>query len=160
LVPPPTVFLPFSALSRVAPLREDVKSSVDWEFFTRLARRGSFGYISAPLLKYRISETQISSTKVNAVRVTSNIMKIFEEITLHNSDVTTADVERYRETLSDMQLNVADALCESNSQQAKWLLEQSISNHRLNFARFKVAVKIYAPQMLVDGFRLFRGMFN
>jgi glycosyltransferase involved in cell wall biosynthesis len=159
-VHPPTALFKISALLGLEPLREDVKSSVDWEFFTRLARQGSFGYISAPLLKYRLSETQISSTKVNPIKVTSNIMRIFEEIAHHNSDVITANVERYRVTLSEMQLDVADALCDSDNQQAKWLLEQSISNNRLNFACFKVAIKIHTPQFFIDIFRIFKGIFS
>ncbi len=59
-VHPPTIMLRRRDLEAIGPLDESLSSGCDYDFILRASRRGVFGYIDMPLLRYRISPAQMS----------------------------------------------------------------------------------------------------
>ena len=64
---PPTALFRKAVFEAVGEQRTDLVNATDYEYFLRIARRYSVGYVDAPLLRYRISATQ-SSAPANYVR--------------------------------------------------------------------------------------------
>lgn len=62
VVHPPTTMIRASALVQAGPFDIGLRYSCDYDLFCRLAALGRFAYVDAPLLRYRISPTQMSST--------------------------------------------------------------------------------------------------
>jgi glycosyltransferase involved in cell wall biosynthesis len=63
-VHPPTVMFRRSSLSSAGECDPALRYSSDYEFFLRLARLGSFALLEAPLLRYRLSASQMSRAAV------------------------------------------------------------------------------------------------
>jgi glycosyltransferase involved in cell wall biosynthesis len=63
-VHPPTVMFRRSALPSAGECDPGLRYSSDYEFFLRLSRLGSFALLEAPLLRYRLSESQMSRAAV------------------------------------------------------------------------------------------------
>jgi glycosyltransferase involved in cell wall biosynthesis len=63
-VHPPTVMFRRSALPSAGDCDTALRYSSDYDFFLRLSRLGSFALIEAPLLRYRLSESQMSRAAV------------------------------------------------------------------------------------------------
>jgi glycosyltransferase involved in cell wall biosynthesis len=59
-VHPPTVMVRRDAFARAGLLDRDLRVGCDYDMFIRLARLGPFAYIDAPLLRYRVSDAQMS----------------------------------------------------------------------------------------------------
>ena len=65
-VHPPTVMFRRSALPSAGDCDTALRYSSDYDFFLRLSRLGSFALLEAPLLRYRLSESQMSRAAVGA----------------------------------------------------------------------------------------------
>lgn len=63
-VHPPTVMFRRSALASAGECDTSLRYSSDYEFFLKLARLGAFALLEAPLLRYRLSESQMSKAAV------------------------------------------------------------------------------------------------
>lgn len=63
-VHPPTVMFRRSLLTAAGECDASLRYSSDYDFFIRLSRLGEFAFIDAPLLRYRLSETQMSKAAV------------------------------------------------------------------------------------------------
>lgn len=61
-VHPPTTMIRASALAAAGPFDVGLRYSCDYDAFCRIAAQGRFAYVETPLLRYRISPTQMSST--------------------------------------------------------------------------------------------------
>lgn len=63
-VHPPTVMFRRSALRSAGQCDTGLRYSSDYDFFLRLARTGAFALLEAPLLRYRLSESQMSKAAI------------------------------------------------------------------------------------------------
>jgi glycosyltransferase involved in cell wall biosynthesis len=59
-VHPPTVMVRRAAFERAGAFDESIRVSCDYDMVVRIARTGRVAHIDAPLLRYRLSETQVS----------------------------------------------------------------------------------------------------
>lgn len=60
-VHPPTVLFRRSVIERAGLFLREAQSNCDWDWLVKAAKVGDFGFISRPLLQYRISGSQMSS---------------------------------------------------------------------------------------------------
>lgn len=68
-VHPPTVMVRRETMLRAGRFDEGLRYTSDCEYLMRLARLGAFGYVDAPLLRYRLSASQMSRANQVAVRL-------------------------------------------------------------------------------------------
>jgi glycosyltransferase involved in cell wall biosynthesis len=59
---PPVAMVRRSATERIGPLNGDFRASEDWLYFVELSRYGNVAFIDEPLLQYRSSPTQMTSS--------------------------------------------------------------------------------------------------
>jgi hypothetical protein len=64
-VHPPTAMFRRSAQQAIGDCDTSLRFSSDYEFFIRLSRLGEFAMIEAPLLRYRISDSQMTNAAVS-----------------------------------------------------------------------------------------------
>jgi glycosyltransferase involved in cell wall biosynthesis len=63
VVHPPTCMFRRGLFTAVGGFDESIRNMCDWDWLVRASRYGAFGYIEASLLRYRLSETQLSGSK-------------------------------------------------------------------------------------------------
>ncbi|MHB1669304.1 MAG: glycosyltransferase family 2 protein [Thiomonas sp.] len=140
---PPMVMFRRHALTLAGGSDAAVRIACEWEWFVRVARAGAVAYLDLPLLRYRRSVSQISSSvamSLDSLRVTHKI---------HEPDSTLRT--RYPATVSRQlggphRLQAAYALSETEPWQALKLVVASVFAYRvLRMLTFRMFVKIIMP---------------
>lgn len=86
-VHPPTVMTTRAALLRAGPFDESLRYSSDYDLILRLARLGPFGFIDAPLLRYRRTPQQMSgSTSYGHMQLET--LRILDKVAAANADAS------------------------------------------------------------------------
>ncbi|MEX8518398.1 MAG: glycosyltransferase family 2 protein [Leptothrix sp. (in: b-proteobacteria)] len=155
-VHPPTIMLRRSVLESVGMFEIEARSMCDWDWIVRVARSGQIGYIDRPLLRYRLSETQMSSGR-HRVRAQLDIVHVAERILQRDSDLCQSEPTRYRQELGDHCLNAADALADTQPLQAlRWLAYAAMRYGVVSASTGRVMVKSLLPSWLLNGVRHLR----
>jgi glycosyltransferase involved in cell wall biosynthesis len=77
-VHPPTTMMRRAAVEIIEPLDSRLAGAGDWEFFTRLSRQGQFAHLDKPLLRYRLSSSQMSGPR-NALRNVVGEIRVLDQ---------------------------------------------------------------------------------
>lgn len=76
---PPTVMIRKEACLKAGPLKNNIPTQEDWEYFFRISQYGAIAWLDSPLLLYRLHSQQMSST-ANAVKNATGIVRVFEDM--------------------------------------------------------------------------------
>lgn len=146
-VHPPTVMFRSSALETAGAFDETLRYDCDWEWMVRAARNGAFVYIDRPMLDYRLSETQMSSSPRRAVDTLRAATKIWHA----DPDLMSKERARMRATLGEISLEAAYALSERQRLDAAKMLVRSAWTYGLiKSTTVKTAVRILMPLTLLE----------
>jgi glycosyltransferase involved in cell wall biosynthesis len=149
---PPTVMLRKSAFEMVGFLAEKFQTSSDWEYFIRFAKQLNFGYIDAPLLKYRCHENQLSGAK-HYKKQSLDDLNVIQETLENNPEIKTKFKEKLEHRLSRSYLFVASAFAESDKLCAASYLIKSIKMKPFNKRNILVCLELLLPAFIKNPLR-------
>lgn len=144
---PPTVLFRKSVFEKVGPQSEYLVNATDYEYLTRIAQDFDVGFINAPLLRYRISDSQSSSPKNFAKNTRYNEMAIRHM--LANFLLSDAQQTQLRKRLSEMRLALARHLAEGDKLVALRYFIMSQARHFPTTKSLIVFLKILTPSALI-----------
>lgn len=127
-----------------------IRIACEWDWLVRVTRVGKVGYIDLPLLAYRRSPTQVSSSpgmNLDSLRVARLI---------HQRDprLSSQDPSAVRRQLGNLELQAAYALAPTRRAQALSLLASSVLRHRVvNSVSLRSLLRIALPMRVLLGVR-------
>jgi glycosyltransferase involved in cell wall biosynthesis len=154
-VHPPTVMFRRSALASAGECDTTLRYSSDYEFLLRLSRLGSFALLEAPLLRYRLSGSQLSKASTTGAMQLETIAILDglrrDDPALH---------ERYREVFSrrcaELYLSAAEAVAATDRRTALSLLGRGLRQQPAVLRALPVCAKIMLPQAVWPALRRMR----
>lgn len=155
-VHPPTIMFRRTLLDEVGEFDPTIGSMCDWDWIVRVARVGEIGFIERPLLRYRLSEIQMSSARHRA-RAQPDILRVAERLLQRDPQLYRQERRHFDHALGRMCLNAADALVELDPARARSLLwRAALRYHVLGPETWRVALKSVLPQGVVERLRTLR----
>jgi hypothetical protein len=148
-VHPPTVLFHRRALEAVGMFDESLPFNGDWECFVRMSRSGPFVHIDRALLAYRLSETQMSSSRGNGGAGDLELVRAARKVWDTDPDLLATEPEKIRRHRGEFYLNAAYALAERRKPHAARMLAGSIRCGLLDATTFVTALKLVLPQVLL-----------
>ena len=144
---PPTVVFRRCIFEDVGPQTEYLVNATDYEYLTRISQKHEVGFIDAPLLRYRISDTQSSSPANFAKNTRYNEMAIRHM--LANFMLSDAQRAQLSTRLSQMRMALARHLAEGNKLVALKYFFMSQAGHLPTLNSLIVFAKILTPSVLI-----------
>ena len=146
-VHPPTVMFRRSLLAEAGYFDQDVKIMCEWEWLVRVARVGAIGFIDRPLLNYRLSPSQVSSSEDAAL----DTVQVARRICERDPSLRRKRPEGYRMLFGGLYAVAADSRAEKHPLEALSLLATSVLRYR-TFTRQtpRTLLKLLAPAPLLE----------
>jgi GT2 family glycosyltransferase len=150
---PPTVMFRRDALQRAGMFDTEIKIVCEWEWFVRVARVGPVAHLDLPLLDYRRSPTQISSSPRTALDSLSVAKKIYDRERKPGQRRNPSSLRH----LGALSLSAADMLAEIQPEAAFGLLASSVFvYHTFKGQTLRTLFKIIMPSGLLNVLRSVR----
>lgn len=147
-VHPPTVMVRRSALDEAGLFDEMLRFNSDYDLIVRIARTGPFAFIDAPLLRYRVSSTQMSHAGA-AGRIPLETIAILEKVRVHDPETYWKFRSLFRLRKAELLILAAEGMAASNRPKAFWLLVKGLGSG----PRFHGFIRALA-YIMVPGFAL------
>ena len=129
-----------------------VRIACEWEWLVRVARAGPRAYLNIPLLRYRRSDSQISSSP----HMTLDSLRVARKIYARDPALRAWQPTAVIRQLGSLHLQAAYALAETEPWHATRLLASSVLVYRTASAlTFRTIVKIVMPGKILS---LMRGL--
>ncbi len=146
-VHPPTVLFRRSVLDVVGLFDPAIRSNGDWNWLVKVARVGAVGFIDRPLLRYRLSSTQISSSD----RALTDALQVAHLICARDPGLSERAPARFRERFGNLYASAANARVETSRVEALRLLATSVFRYRTWSGRApRILFKALAPPSLLS----------
>ena len=140
-------------MQRAGMFDPEIKIVCEWEWFVRVARAGPVAHLDIPLLDYRRSPTQISSSPRTALDSLSVAKKIYAR----DSHPGQRRDRRSLRHLGALSLSAADVLAELQPEAAFGLLASSVFvYHTFRGQTLRTLFKIMLPSGLLNLLRRVR----
>lgn len=153
-VHPPTVMVRRQAFDDVGFFDETIRYSSDYDLIIRIARTGPFAFIDTSLLRYRISETQMSH--VAGDKVALETVRILEKVRAADPGIYSRHPELFQQRFAESFILAAEMLGQSDRPQALRLLLRGLKYRLLLSRAFPVLVKLTLPHYVLDAIRRLR----
>jgi glycosyltransferase involved in cell wall biosynthesis len=108
-VHPPTVMALRAAMDRAGVFDEKLRYSSDYDLILRLAREGPFGFIDAPLLRYRRSDQQMSGATSHG-HMQLETVRILDKVASARPDASPALMRLIKRRKSESLVSAASTL--------------------------------------------------
>lgn len=155
---PPTLMFRRDLLEQIGSFDPDARSMCDWDWIARAARIGAVAYVDHPLIRYRLSAGQMSSSRHRA-RAALDTLLVAERICRRDEALYLADLSEFLHDMGYFCLDAADALAESDRRLAGLLLGRSVTHfRRLEGRTARVLGKILTPGWVLRAMRERRGI--
>jgi glycosyltransferase involved in cell wall biosynthesis len=133
------------------------RSMCDWDWLIRLSRSGQVGYIDAPLLRYRVSDTQLSSERYRARRY-ADTLQVIQRTISRDPDIYLRHKRQFDQKIGSYYADCADAASTEDGYAAlKWLLKSILQYRYLSKGQIRVLVKALMPIWMIGWVRDVRG---
>lgn len=127
---PPTVMFRREVLAQVPDFDVQAGLMCDWDWLVRAARTGPFAFVHRSLLRYRRSETQVSSPRFHA-RSANDAMRISQRIQRDDPGLFRRRRDQFRASLGQMCLNASEVNVATDRRLATSLLLRSVLRYRM-----------------------------
>ena len=155
-VHPPTIMVRRSVLETVGMFDVQARSMCDWDWIVQVARAGQIGYIDRPLLRYRVSDAQMSSIR-HRVRAQLDIVHVAKRIVQRDPALLEHDPAQYRREIGEHCISAADALVDTEPQKAlRWLAHAALRYGTVTPQTWRVVLKSLLPTQLLGRLRRWR----
>ena len=146
-VHPPTVLFRRDVLTEVGCFDPEIKIMCEWDWLVRVAHDGAIGFIDRPLLRYRLSASQVSSSE-DAV---SDSLRVAQHICERDPTLQERQPERFRRFFGGLYSDAADARAERHPLEALSLLLTSIMQyHTVTWQTPRTVLKLLLPVPVLD----------
>ena len=143
---PPTVLFRRSILDECGLVDEDIINCCDSEWFVRMSRIGKIGFIACPLIKYRLSEHQMSGS-LNYPQISMDMVYVMEKVLKADPGLFLRNRKLFRQYLGQNYLGAADALVDDQPLAAVTKLIKSVTCGIIRTQSLKVLVKAFTPNV-------------
>lgn len=157
-VHPPTVMFRAETLRTAGMFDETIRYNSDWECFVRMSRLGAVVHLARPLLAYRLSDSQMSSSRGNRGRGALDLVHASAKIWRSDPDLQLRDAARMRSCQREFYSNAARALVADDKLMAAKMLAASVWCGSVNRDAVSTAIKLLLPQWLIGLVRRKRQM--
>lgn len=155
---PPTLMFRRNLLEQIGSFDPEARSMCDWDWIVRAASAGSVAYVDHPMIDYRLSAGQMSSSRHRA-RAALDTLLVAERICRRDEALYLADLSEFRRDMGYFCLDAADALADSDRRLAGHLLSRSVTHfRRLEGRTARVLAKILTPGWVLRTMRERRGI--
>lgn len=147
-VHPPTVMFRREVLAQAGLFEPGARTMCDWDWLVKVAHVGAVGFIDRPLLRYRLSATQMSSTNRAQSRLDS--LHVTHRICGRDPALQTHQPEAFRKLFGEMYADAADARASEHRAEALSFLAKSVLRHRtVTHQTARTLLKILMPTPLL-----------
>lgn len=147
-VHPPTVMFRHAIADQVGEFNEQFRYVCDWDWLTRASRLGKIGFIERPLLRYRLSASQLSG-RGNQAREMLEVIQVYERLQETNPELYRRRAAEFRHRIGSCYLSAASAYAENQPGKSLATLRTSIRYAGIRLATIKVLIKVLLPQKLL-----------
>lgn len=146
-VHPPTVLFRRGVVEEVGLFDPDVRIMCEWDWLVRVARAGAIGCIDRPLLRYRLSDAQVSASE-DAV---ADSLSVARRICDRDPSLLAHQPARFRRLFGALYADAADARAEKHPLEALALLMTSLLRyHTVSKRTPRTVLKLLLPVPLID----------
>jgi len=156
---PPTLMVRRTLAERVGAFDESLSVTSDYEWLIRASRVGRIGFLKQPLLRYRLSTTQMSGGHTNA-RQKLETVRVMKAIHAENRGFYESQRTAFDARIGASYLGAADALAETAKGKALSCLFNSVRYAGIGRDTLKVLAKVSLPGALMRFIRRSRGKGN
>jgi glycosyltransferase involved in cell wall biosynthesis len=146
---PPTVMFSRSMLQAAGLFDERIRNCCDWEWLVRVARAGKCAFIDRPLLRYRLSATQMSGAR-HKLQLYTDILGNLRQFAHDDPQVPVWGGRAYEHALGNACVNLAGALVEDDRMKALTLLAEAARHGTIDRSWARYLAKALMPRMLVQ----------
>ena len=147
-VHPPTVLVRRSACEAAGQFDEKLRQGGDYDYTVRLARRGAFACLAAPLLRYRRSATQMSSSAFG--RMAMDCLAVFDKVALEDPHFARQHDGMLRERRAQVLLAAADLAASDGAGEAMRFLVRSFAYAPPGATAARIATKAVLPRPVIN----------
>ncbi len=147
-VHPPTIMMKRELWARTGRFDPAIRIHCDFDWLLRASRQGEFGYLDAPLLKYRLSPGQISNWR-NTVQSALDICEVIERIKGLDAAYFQANQKALRRRQASWRCDAAYSLSEVDRARARELLWLSLRDGYVCKQTLLTAAKLALPPAVV-----------
>jgi hypothetical protein len=137
---------------RIGFFDETLRFASDCDFIIRAARIGRFAYVDKPLLRYRLSNTQMSHNAAGGKLLLETI-DILKKIQRDDPDTFRDQQELFRRRFAELHICTADIIGPSNRHLALDLLIRGLRHELLLNAAAHAFARIVVPRFVVRAAR-------
>jgi glycosyltransferase involved in cell wall biosynthesis len=149
---PPTVMFARALLQTIGRFDEGIRNCCDWEWLVRAARAGKFAFVDRPLLRYRLSASQMSGPR-HKLQLYTDILANLRKFARDDPQVPVWGARAYERALGNACVNLAGAVVESDRLQALALLAEAARHRVASRSGARTLAKALAPRGLVHRIR-------
>lgn len=154
-VHPPTVMVRRDVFDVVGFFDETIHYSSDYDLIIRIARSGPFVYVDAPLLRYRVSATQMSHGAAGG-RMPLETARILEKVRLSDPLVYARNPALFRRRIAESLMSAAEMIGTADRREALRLLVQGVRSRPIFPRSLRVLAKILLPRSALITIRRMR----
>ena len=149
---PPTVLMRRTSALQAGPMDGSFLNDVDFEYLLRVSRLGRVAYIDRPLLRYRYSESQLSSSK-NLAKIALSRLRVWESLKARDPDLVRRHRGEFRRRVGSSHLRAAHALSETDRRRALGHWFRSLARGYGDGDTLRTLVKLVLPRQLLAAYR-------
>jgi glycosyltransferase involved in cell wall biosynthesis len=146
---PPTVMFSRTLLETIGLFDESIRNCCDWEWLVRAARTGKFAFIDRPLLRYRLSATQMSGAR-HKLQLYADVLDNLRKFARDDPQVPRWGAQAYEFALGNACINLAGALVEADRLKALALLGEAARHGAVDGRWARHFAKALMPRGLVQ----------
>lgn len=151
-VHPPTVMIRRRLFDQIGLFDESLRYNSDYDLIIRASRAGPFAFIEQPLLRYRISDTQMSHAAAGG-KIPLETFRILDKVRLTDPSFYTEHRRLFRARMAQSLILAAEGIAVENRRRALGL---ALTGLRLDPScrhAPRVFARILAPELVINAMR-------
>jgi hypothetical protein len=149
---PPTVMFTRALLDTIGLFDDGIRNCCDWEWLVRAARAGKFAFIDRPLLRYRLSASQMSGPH-HKLQLYADILGNLRRFARDDPQVPVWGGPAYERALGNACINLASAVVEADRMKALALLWEAAGLRVFDRGAARTLAKALVPRGVVQRIR-------
>lgn len=151
-VHPPTVMVRRSVFDQAGFFDEALRYSTEYDLIIRIARIGPFAYIDAPLLRYRVSTTQLSHAAAGG-KMPLETVKVLEKVQRDDPELYARHKPIFQLRCAESLISAAEGIGSSDPLMALGLLARGVRFRLLFHNALRAFAHIVAPGFAITAIR-------
>lgn len=151
-VHPPTVMVRRSVFDQAGFFDESLRYSTEYDLIIRMARIGPFAYIDAPLLRYRVSTTQLSHAAAGG-KMPLETVRVLQKIQRDDPDLYARHKPLFQRRCAEALISAAEGIGSTDPLRALGLLARGVRFRLLFHNALRAFAHIVTPAFAITAIR-------